>query len=169
MARFRRNSMSLRPVNRIKHVVDLQLGLVLNVAQVLPLIETKDAPIIANRTEVETGSKVNGIYLNVEAYATTAGALSNIYMAVTKNPGGNILFPNPNAMGSSDNKKYSIHQEMKMLEKKVNGNPRTIFNGVIAIPKLYRRNGPSDELNLILFAPGVNCDVCFQCHYKEFR
>ncbi len=167
---FRRNrGMSLRPVNRIKHVVDLQLGLVLNVQQTFALVDTKDAPVLANTSEVETGSKVNGIYLNIEGYATTAGALANIYIMVMKDPGGNLTFPNPNQVGTSDNKKYVIHQEMKMLEQSVNGNPRTIFNGVIVIPKLYRRNGPNDQILISIFAPGVNCNVCFQCHYKEFR
>ncbi len=160
---------ALRPVHRIKHVIDNQGGLVLNVAQVIELVSTKDAPVLANTTEVETGSKVNGIYLKVEAYATTAGALANFYLAVTKNPGNNISFPNPNAIGSSDNKRFVIHQEMVMLEQSVNGNPRTVFNGVIAIPRGYRRMGPDDKVHVILFSPGVNTSFCFQAHYKEFR
>ncbi len=126
-------------------------------------------PTIAGTPDNEIGSKVNGIYLNVEAYATTAGALANLYMIVFKNPGGNLAIPVPNQVGANDNKKYVIHQEMKMLEQSVNGNPRTIFNGVIALPKGYRRNGPNDLLQLGFFAPGVNASVCFQCHYKEFR
>jgi len=166
---FRRRGSSIRPVHRIKHVIDQQLGLVLNVAQSFDLIKTVDAPVLANTTEVETGSKVNGIYLNVEAYATTAGALSNIYMAIQKNPGGNLNFPDPNVIGANDNKRYVIHQEMKMLEQSVNGNPRTLFNGVIVIPRGYRRFAPNDTLQIKLFSGGVNTFVCFQCHYKEFR
>ncbi len=166
--RFNRQS-NLRPVNRIKHVIDQQGGLVLNVAQTFDIIETTDTPTIAQTDQVETGSKVNGIYLNVEAYATTDGALAQVYMIVMKNPGKNLTFPNANAVGSDDNKKYVIHQEMKMLEQKVKGNPRTIFNGVIAIPRGYRRNGPSDALQIQLFSPGVNVSFCYQVHYKEFR
>ncbi len=90
-------------------------------------------------------------------------------MAIAKNPGGNLAMPNPNAVGVSDNKKYIIHQEMVMLEQSVNGNPRTLFNGVIAIPRGYRRNGPNDQLQFLIIAPGVNINYCFQCHYKEFR
>ncbi len=169
---FRRrygNQNRLRPVNRIKHVVDGQLGLLLNVNTQRQLIEANDNPILSNTGDVETGSTVNGIYLNVEAYATTAAALANIYIAIAKNPGGNISIGNPNVIGANDNKRYVIHQEMKMLERSVNGNPRTVFNGVIVIPRGYRRFGPNDLLTLFIFAPGVNCDVCFQCHYKEFR
>ncbi len=77
--------------------------------------------------------------------------------------------PNANAIGASDNKRFVIHQEMVMMERKVNGNPRTLFNGVIVIPRGYRRFGPDDALTLAIFSPGVDIDACFQCHYKEFR
>ncbi len=168
--RVRRNSgSSLRPVHRIKHVVDKQAGVVLNTRDLTNLIQAKDAPILANTEEVETGAKVNGIYLNVEAYAVTAAALANVYLSVTKNPGNVLPALDPNVVGSSDDKRYVIHQEMKMLEQSVNGNPRTVFNGVIVIPRGYRRFGPNDSLLLTVFAPGVNINYCLQCHYKEFR
>ncbi len=164
-----RNRSSLRPIHRIKHVVDQQGGLVLAVVSDNVLIESKDAPVLANTKEVETGSKVNGIYLKVECYATTAAALANVYMSVYKNQGGNITAPVPNTVGANDNKRFVIHQEMIMMEQKVNGNPRVLFNGVIAIPRGYRRFGPGDLLNITFLAPGVNVFFCLQCHYKEFR
>ncbi len=173
MPRFRRG-LSLRPINRIKHVKDVQQATAIATQAVTDLIATVDAPTLANTEQVETGSTVNAIYLNVEAYATTSAALSNIYMMVMKNPGGNITFPNANTVGSSDNKRYVIHQEMKMLQKEptadsLGGNPRTIFNGVIVIPKGYRRNAPDDRLQIQFFSPGVTTELCLQCHYKEFR
>ncbi len=160
---------SIRPVHRIKHVVDFQGGQTLGVLTTIDLIDTVDAPVLANTDEVETGSKVNGIYLKVEIHAITAGALPNAYLALFKNPGANLTAVNPNVVGASDLKKYYIHQEMVMLEKQVNGNPRTLFNGVIAIPRGYRRNGPADKLQLLIFSPGVDLNICVQCHYKEFR
>lgn len=166
----RRSQNRLRPVNRIKHVVDSQGGLVLNVQQIEDLIRTADAEaILANTRDVNKGSTINGIYLKVEVYATTAAALSNVYMAVVKNPGNNLVFPNANVIGSNDNKRYVIHQEMVMMEQSVNGNPRTLFNGIIVIPRGYRRFSAQDELQLLLFAPGVNTNFCLQCHFKEFR
>ncbi len=168
MPRFR-SSMSLRPIHRIKHVVDKQAGVVLGVQNLTTLIDTVDAPVLANREEVETGSKVNGIYLKVEVSATTAAALANVYMYVAKNPGTNLTLPNANSVGASDNKRYVIHQEMVMIQKVVAGNPRILFNGVIAIPRGYRRFAPDDSLVLAVLSPGVNIDLCLQCHYKEFR
>ncbi len=170
MARFSsRRSMSLRPINRVKHVIDQQGALTIAAQTNVDLIKTVDAPVIGNTTEVVTGSKVNGIYLHVECYATSTGALANCYMYVFKNPGNTLTAPNPNVVGSSVIKKYIIHQEMVMLEKNTTGLPRVLFNGVIKIPKGYIRNGPSDRLKLVLFSPGVTVDFCVQCHYKEFR
>ncbi len=149
--------------------MDSQGGAALGVQSLINLITTVDAPVIANTFQVETGSTVNGIYLKVEVNATTSAALSNAYIMVLKNPGNNLVFPNANAVGGVDNKKYVIHQEMVMLQQVTNSNPRTLFNGVIVIPRGYRRNGPEDRLVLAIFSPGVNLNFCVQSHYKEFR
>jgi len=167
VARFR--SMALRPIHRIKHVVDQQNALTIGTANFETLIETKDAPVLANTREVETGSKVNGIYLHIEIAASSSNALANVYMAVFKNPAGNLDAVVANAVGSSPEKKFVIHQEMVMIEQTANGNPRTLFNGVIVIPKGYRRFGPDDKLQVVLLSPGVTVNYCLQCHYKEFR
>ncbi len=167
--RYRNRGMAIRPVHRIKHVIDSQFATIAGTAVSTTLVATVDAPVLATVTQNETGSKVNGIYLHVEAVATTGTALPNFYMYVIKNPGGNLTLPAPNAVGASDNKRYVIHQEMVMFERIGNSNPRTVFNGVIAIPRGYRRNGPNDLITLRVLSPGVACEVCVQCHYKEFR
>ncbi len=170
MALRRNRGNLLRPVHRIKHVVDSQFATPLNVPVDTVLIESVDAPVLANVREVETGSTVNGIYLRVEVVNTgVTGVLANAYMMVFKDPGGNLTFPNPNVVGSDDNKKYVIHQEMVMLQMVDNSNPRTLFNGVIVIPKGYRRMAINDLLSVRTFSPGVEINACIQCHYKEFR
>ncbi len=162
---------NIRPVHRIKHVRDLQFGVAAGAGQTSVLIDTVDAPVLANTTECETGSKVNGIFLVVECtrVGSTSDVLANVYMAVSKNPGTNLTLPEANVVGASDNKKYVIHQEMVMLQGTNAGNPRTLFKGVIVIPRGYRRNGPNDRLQVRIFSPGVGINVCLQCHYKEFR
>ncbi len=162
-------SSALRPVHRIKHVIDAQFGAVAGTAVRTTLATGVDAPVIGTTNQVETGSKVNGIFLTVEGYARTAGALANAYIAIYKNQSGLIPAQNPNVIGSSTNKKFYIHQEMVMLQRLINGNPRTFFKGVIAIPKHFRRFAVLDSLIVSVFSPGVDLDVCLQCHYKEFR
>ncbi len=165
-----RRGLNLRPVNRIKHVVDIQGGIAAGGAgTTLTLIIATDTPDLASASEVETGSTVNAIYLKVEMNATTSASLSNAYMYVGKNPGGNLTMPEANVVGVSDNKKYIIHQEMVMFQQVNNSNPRTLFNGVIVLPRGYKRQGPNDLLVLRLFTPGVAVNFCIQCHYKEFR
>ncbi len=164
--------MALRPVHRIKHVIDVNATLTTpGTALPTPLVIAKDAPTLADTTSVETGSKVNGIYLKVEVACLTAeaGGISNCYMIVWKNPGGNLPQPVVNTVGSNDNKRFVIHQEMVMLQNATLGNPRILFNGVIAIPKGYRRFGPNDQLYVTIMAPIVDIMLCIQCHYKEFR
>ncbi len=164
--------MALRPVHRIKHVVDASATLAAAATLNQVMIVAKDAPVLGNTTEVETASKVYGIYLKVVCASnqvTEAGAIPNIYMMVAKNPGANLSFPAPNAVGASDNKRFVIHQEMVMVQNQVSSNPTTIFNGVIKIPKGYARFGPNDNLFVGILSPQVDISICFQAHYKEFR
>ncbi len=172
MARFRRQ-MALRPVQRIKHVVDSSATLAKNTVLPQTMVNTVDAPVLANVADIVTGSKVYGIYLNIQVAsneAHVAGAIPNVYLIVAKNPGGNLAFNNPNAIGSDDNKRYVIHQEMILIENQGAGsNPKTLFNGVVKIPKGYSRFGPNDLLIIEVFCPQLDIAFCVQAHYKEFR
>ncbi len=169
---FRRNNRSrnLRPINRIKHVIDKQFATALDTTEVTNIVVADDSPVLANPAECETGSTVNALYIKAEVVNTgVAGVLANCYMIVYKNPGGNITIPKGNVVGPSDNKRFVFHQEMVMLQMVDNSNPRTLFQGVIMIPKGYRRNAPNDLINIDIFSPGVEITGCLQVHYKEFR
>ncbi len=139
------------------------------VTQNVDIAVTVDAPVIANTTEVQTGCTINGVFYTVEVNATSSAALANMYMIIFKNPSNHIAGIAPNLVGSDPEKKFVIHQEMVMMQQVTNSNPRTLFKGVVVIPRGYRRFGPSDKLQLQLLAPGVNTNFCVQAHYKEFR
>ncbi len=166
---FQRRGLGLRPVNRIKHVVDKQAAMNAGGTNDTDVITATDTPVQAQTDEVQTGATVNAIYLLVEVNATSSAALANVYLSVAKNPGGNLTLPLANIVGVNDNKKYVIHQEMVMMQQVTNSNPRTLFKGVIVIPRGYRRFGPNDLLTVRINSPGVNINLCLQCHYKEFR
>ncbi len=163
--------MAKRPIHSIKHVVTIQEAISAGGVGTNELILAKDAPVLANVNEVETGSTVSSFFLSVEAVRTTAtsGVLSNVYLVIYKNPGGNLTAITPNTQGANDSKRYVIHSEMIMLEQQGNGNPRSIFKGVLSIPKGFRRFGPNDSLTMRVQSPGVNINACFQCIYKEYR
>ncbi len=169
---FRNRALRLRPVNSVKHVVDIQGGLVAGTQTAATLIESVDNPVVSNSTDVATASNVRAIFLNVQVAATGTAALANVYFYVAKNPSNQIAtasFPNGNVVGVSDLKKLIIHQEMLMTEKNTTAIARTMFRGVVMIPRHMQRMGQDDELQIFLFAPGVNFDFCVQCIYKEFR
>ncbi len=159
----------LRPVQSIKHVVDIQGGLVAGAQSNFALVDTVDAPVLANPADVMTGTTVHSIFLNVQVAATATPSLANIYMAIMKNPGDNLPVPSPQTIGTSDEKKQIIHQEMIMTEKNSTAIPRTLFKGVIKIPRGYKRFGHDDKLLILLLAPGVSYEFCIQCIYKEYR
>ncbi len=157
---------------RIKHVVDSSGTLASGVELKTNVIATVDTPTLAATANVETGSKVNGLYLKVivaSNEASVVGAIPNVYMTIFKSPGSNIAAPASNAVGASDAKRFVIHQEMVMIDNKRGGQPTTLFNGVVVIPKNYRRNAPGDILQVNVLSPQIDISTCLQCHYKEFR
>ncbi len=163
----------MRPIQRIKHVVDGSATVGAGVQLLQTLASASDAPTLALTASCQTGSTVNGIYLHIEVASNEAidlGAIPNVYLIVLKNPGANITAPQANGVGSDDNKRFVIHQEMLMIENKGQGsNARTLFNGVVVIPKGYRRMGPGDLIQLAIKCPSLDVAFCFQAHYKEFR
>ncbi len=171
---YHRRGMALRPIQRIKHVIDTSATVAAAAVTPFRLVTSIDdpSPLTAN-PECETASKINGIYIRMEVASNEAidlGAIPNVYMYLWKNPGGNLTRPAPNAVGGSDNKRFVIHQEMSMIENKGQGsNARTLFNGVIVIPKGMRRNGPNDIWEIAFLCPALDTAVCIQAHFKEFR
>ncbi len=166
----------IRPVRSLKHVVDVATSVVLAVQTVVPVIEAAQDPSLASPTQTEQGITVNAIYLRVEVLATgTYAGVPRVYMAVMKDPGSGLSVPNANSVGTSNNKKQIIHQEMLMIANGsgAEGFPRTIFQGVIRIPPRMKRFGFSDRL-IVLLQNGTGetsgiANVCVQCIYKEFR
>ncbi len=167
VARFRSN---LRPIHRIKHVTDSQFATAAGTPKDIVLALSVDAPTLAGTAQVETGSTINAIFLSVEVVNTgVTGVLANCYFYIMKNPGGNLTLPAANAVGADDNKRYVFHQEMIMLQMIDNSNPRTLFKGVLKLPRGYRRMAINDELTIRIFSPGIEITGCVQCHYKELR
>ena len=166
---------ALRPVKSYKHVVDTN-GVVTDVVSVSSLILAKDNPLISEVNSVQTASTVHGIFLNVQiSLDIPTGGVARFYFIVFKNPGGNLIIPNPAGTGSSNNKKHIIHQEMIMLNNSPPTDasifPRTFFKGVLKIPRSMKRFGIGDNLQLALITPDVTgqANFCLQCIYKEFR
>ncbi len=170
---FRRRTSQMRPIHSLKHIIDLQGGTALNTKQLVTIAQAVDAPVIATQIGVETGCKINSLYLNVQVTATSEAALPNIYFIIYKNPGGNIgasSIPNANNTGIDDFKRQIFHTEMRMLSNTSSTQvPITMFNGVIRIPKVFRNMRINDVIQIQLFSAGISFEFCVQCIYKEYR
>ncbi len=169
--------MGLRPVNSLKHVVDTNGAVTAALQSVTDLVNTVDNPAVsASTNQCNIGCKINAIYLRVEVIGKdSAGGVDNIYMYVYKNPGANLGLPPADSIGSNDNRRYVIHQEMIMLDFKgtTSGFPRTLFKGVILIPRGYRRMGVNDKLQVVLQHRTGEVtqltEFCIESIYKEYQ
>ncbi len=161
------------PINRTKHVVDSSAAVAAAATNSVVIAITVDTTQLSDTNGVKVGSKINGFYIRFEVASNEAidlGAVPNFYFYLWKNPGGNVNTPVPNSVGTSDNKRFVVHQEMTMIENKGQGsNARTVFNGVIAVPKGMRRMAPNDEWSIVTLSPALNTVQCLQVHYKEFN
>jgi len=168
--------MGLRPVNRLKHVIDTNGAISMGGQSVTDVISSVESPSVTVSNQCVTASIVNSIYLRVEVIGKdSAGGVDNIYMYVYKNPSNELPQPPVDAIGVSNKRKFVIHQEMMMLDFKgtTSGFPRTLFKGVIKIPKQYQRNGVNDRLQVVLgHRPAETTQLtefCLQCIYQEYR
>ena len=168
---------SLRPVQSLKHIVDIPTSTVLAVQSVVPVIEAVTNPALSGVDKVNEGCTVNAVYLRVEVLGTTSFTqVPRVYMAVFKDQGGQQTNPNANGSGNNSLKRLIIHQDMIMISGvglEGSGFPRTLFQGVIRIPPRLKRFGYDDRL-LILLQNGAGettgiANCCVQCIYKEFQ
>ncbi len=167
---YRRRS-NLRPVNSIKHVVDNSGTLTAGSQIAVALTDAVQAPVLTVPAQCAIGARVGSLYLNVQVSPneTDAGAIPNAYMIIFKNVGNNLTTPDPASVGTSDIKRLVIHQEMVMMNNLAGGNPRTLFNGVIKVPRGLQRQGNDDILSCVIKSTAVNIAFCIQCIYKEYR
>ncbi len=168
LARFR----NLRPINSLKHVIDLTGAVTAGTQTEFVVSDAKDNPILTNPAECQTGARVSSIYLDVEVNSTErieGVPIPNCYMMLFKNIGSNLTPPSAASVGTSDLKRYVLHQEMVMLQNADGSNPRTLFKGVIKIPRGFARIGNDDQLVVIFVCGTFDTTVCVQCIYKEYK
>ncbi len=170
---FRSRMRRSAPLRTVKHIVDKQDATTAGAKNNTTLITAADNPTIANTASVQTSSKVNGIFLNVQVIGLGAGGVLNqIYMIIYKNPNNDIAtaqIPNANVTGASPFKRHIFHTEMIMMSSSSDDIPQTLFKGVIPIPKHMRAFRFDDRVELQLFSPGGTANICIQCIYKEIR
>ncbi len=170
MPRFRRMA-AIRPVNRIKHVVDTEGGLT-NTAAIIPLataVVVRSA--VFNPAEVVIGETVNGIFITFFIIGSTGAPVNGSqswYIAKSRSgQSSSTDFPNPHLVGQSDVRNQVFHQEKGLVGS--GDGTAMAFKGVIAIPKGMRRMREGDEIFLKAINNGTDsAEFCVQAHYNSY-
>ncbi len=166
----------MRPINTLKHVIDLQNTVPAGTLSANPIVTTVENAVSTIASDCDVGSHVRTFFLNVQVINSTdaVGTIDNVYMYAYLNPGNNIAFadlPAVNEIGRSNQRKQVFHQEMAMMSPDQNGIPITLFKGVLKVPRKASRLGVDDRILIVVGTPtgGAEIDVCIQCVYKEIR
>ncbi len=174
-----RRALALRPINSLKHIVDTSGRAIAGAQNTTDIAIQNDLPSTTSVNQVHTGSAVKAIFLNIQVRGVIAyGGVPRIYFILFKNPGNQVPAPALDAVGISPKRKWVLHQEMIMVDDvglaatNPTSFPRTMFKGVIKIPKRYQRMGDADKLSFVIGnaageATGAT-DWCLQSIYREF-
>ncbi len=168
---FRRNRSQLRPINSIKNIVQ-DVDLLATGATLTKIIATSvDTSVLANTTEVDRGSRINTVYIEIYIYGnTTTGTNSPMTWFVMKNPSTEIAVPNPALLGTTDRKKFVFAMGRGLSGSSTTGSPPYVIRGWFSIPKRYRRMGQNDTLNWsIRNDSGANLNICSMFLYKWYK
>ncbi len=162
---------SKRPINSVKHVIDVVGTTLGGTTSDVPLVLGQRGTDLASPTEVETGSTVSSIFLSLFFLGETGGASGLVDWFIYKNPNGNVSPPELPVPGNSgvSNMRNKIFHEEKGLAATQDGTPM-VFKGVIKIPSRFRRIGDNDKFELrILTEIGFNAQFCVKAIYKSYQ
>ncbi len=168
---FRRRSNALRPIDSNKNVVN-DLAIIAAAGQRDNVIALAvDSAALAAVTNVERGCTINQIYIECWLYGNAvAGVNSRISWYLMKNPGGNLVEPDPSIVGPSDNKKFIFAQGTGLVGNSGNGQPGYLIRGWFSVPKRYRRMGANDAFVLSIKNDTANdVNQCFLIIYKWYK
>ncbi len=169
---FRRRSNALRPVNSVKHILDvdgtlLEVGTNVSatIAVTVPALDTTFKP-----GDLRIGETVNGFFLSIFVIGATGapiGASINWYLI--KVHSGQGTTPDPSNTGISEIRNQIIHEE-KGLAGSGDGTAMA-FKGVIAVPKGMRRMREGDSWRVVLALNGLasaDANFCLKAIYKSY-
>ena len=143
----------LSVVNSNKNVFDItsSIGTGTNAQTIAIAKDTADNTV---NNEVERGSKIFRIWLELWAYGILASGVNNQFnWYIIKNPGANLTLPGTTVYGTSNEKKFIFRSGKGLLGRLNDGNPPYLaYRGWIRIPKIYQRMGADDKIEIALSA-----------------
>ncbi len=160
----------MRPVlNSIKNEVNTVDGITAatnNVASIVIATDVHDTAVVNSVTQ---GCIIKAVWIEFWYYGLSAASTNDIIdIYLMKNPGNNLTPPNPGTVGTSNEKKYVLH-EWKGLggNKSLGGYPYNQTGRWFKIPKIYQRFGTDDRLQLVARSPTTG-NLCMKFVYKWY-
>jgi len=162
MARFSR----IRPVNSLKHeIIFTNIGIDASAIQRTVLADAVKPASVNLVSEIETGSVVNSVYVEINVSALETGVTKTVNWKIQKITGN--VAPSSPALGSQVDQKRILKRGMEMLPVAV----ATIFKRtfVVRLPRNLRRFGIGDKLELVWIASSTEtinfCGIAIYKHY----
>ncbi len=162
----------LHPVNSVKKVIDISGALASGTVSINPIANVAStAWVDAGDANVPQGSRISSVYLSIFMYidAPTASSVPLLEWFLCKNPGSNLTFPAPGAVGADDNKRWVLHEEKGLSGDIANGGTPMVFKGVIKIPGPKGKMSKDDQLQVRLLSPNHAGFFCLKAIYKFYQ
>ncbi len=160
---------NLRPIDSNKNSV-IATASTGTTTQSLLIAKAKDFAVNTVSTEVERGCTINAIWLSLDFCGLAAtGVLQNTDVFMMKNPGDNLTAPAPSAVGSSNEKKFVFKEWRQMTMRNQDGNPPYHWEGWIKIPRVYRRMGADDTINIVHAVSSAAGHISLKAIYKWYK
>jgi len=165
----RRFRADLHPVNSFKNIIDTDGGLVAGLASVTPVaIAVEVQNLVATSNNVPRGGHVRSFYYSLFVFAddTTGSVPPLIDVYWWKNVGGVSTRPTNGSTGSSDLKRFILHEEKGLSSSKELGGMPMIVKGVVKVPPSKSKFGLNDTIEMVLESANISGQFCAKHIYK---
>ncbi len=166
----RRGNYPRSVVTSIKNVFNNGFGISsTTVTKNLAKAVTAPSPTVSN--DVSHGCIIKAIWVVVDVCGLAGtGVLNNFTAYLAKNPGANLTLPDPNSVGTSNEKKFVFKMWRAMIMRNQDGNNPYHWEGWIKIPKRYQRMGTDDLITFVIqCTAAVTGHASVQGIYKWYR
>ncbi len=166
----RRNFRPRVVINSIKNIHDAAFGIT-GTKNVNNMAKAVTAPSPTVDSDVSHGCIIKAIWISLDVCGLAAsGVLNNADIYIGKNPGNNLTLPDPNSVGTSNEKKFIFKQWHAMIMRNQDGNVPYHWEGWIMIPKRYQRFGTDDTLQMVVQATASTTGhFSYHAIYKWYR
>ncbi len=167
-----RHRRMVAPINANKHYVHFpNANIASGARENLAIVESVVAPAAAASINVEEGSIVKAIYLEMWIYGLGAsGTDTQFFLAIEKVPANatRMTFADSSNLGAYQNKKNILYTSQGVIGG-IDTNSVAVLRNWILIPKGKQRMGLGDRLDMTIATLGAPLQRCGFSTYKEYR